>query len=232
MGNILKRKIARFKFYKEIFKCNYDEDQMNIQDFEAEVNALVHNSQVRVGALLCKAVFVDNVIVAYPDIESSNENKLVFYNLFDEDERYMLTDDGLSSLSSNSSLDVDKINTERKMEIDRVLEFYHSVYRLIGKMRRIPLTDILSFDYSFATGCYYGIRDQFGHVTEIREIDDETQRLPDADNKIYLNRGFPIATVDYRHMDEIVEIKRELDELWEKLSKDENKSENKNISLK
>lgn len=226
MGKIIKRKIALARFYKEIFKCTYDKEQMDIQDFEKEVNELIHNSQIRIGALLCKAIFQDNPIIAYPAMDESNEEKIVFYDLFNEDEKYMIANGEVSSLSKRCTLDVNMINEERKEELANVEEFYNRAYTLLGSKHSIPLTDNLSFDYSLASDAYYGVRDRFGNVSEIREIDDEYKRKPDTDTQFYINRGFPIATVDYRHMDEVCEIKNELDTLWESISKEEQKKIN------
>ena len=124
MGNIIKRKLALGRFYKEILKCPFDREQMNIQAFEAEVNSLLNKTKVYIGALLCEAVFTNGTLIVYPDVEASNEQRLVFNDLFQEYERYELVEGCISKLSERCSLDVNRINEENKEALNKAWEFY------------------------------------------------------------------------------------------------------------
>lgn len=229
MGNIIKRKITLFRFARETFKCRYSLVEMNIHDFENEVKGLIHKTRIRLGALLCDAIFTPNAITPYPDFEASDENNLVFYDLFYEHERYMLASGKVTPLSNNCSLDVDMINKERQEKLAKVLEFYKKAYELLGTIKSIPLTDDLSLDYNLASECYYGLKDKLGNISEIREIEHEYDRKPDTDKKFYINKGFAIASVDYKYYDELRKIKRELDELWEVLSPNNQENDNDEV---
>ncbi len=220
--NFFKRKRALLKFYKETFKCDISKDETTLHAFERDANKLIHDVNIKLGALITEAIFTPLAIIGYVDQENSDATRLVFYDLFDQEDKYALIDGKLVALSQSPKLDVDKLNEENKDMLSKVQEFYNQVYEVFGDMRSIPLTDEMSYNYSFLSSCHYAITDNKGRVFEIRELEPGVEFEKDRDNKIYIYRGFNIASVSHEYVEEFEGVRDTLIDLMDEVKlKDE-----------
>lgn len=210
--NKLKSLIEERKFYKQIGECPVCDDEMSLALFSFHVNDFIQYVQEVIDLLLNHLVSGYGVNVKM-DIKYSNDHRIVFYNVDDPKEKYMLVDGEIRAMTAFAAMNLGKINLNKKEDIQNIFKSYVDIlFKSFESSKSVQLTDNLSFNYSLLSGCYYSLKDRDCVIME-----RDRCSCDDLDNVVYINRVPNVGTVRDEYVSDFIEVKKSVRFLFNKL---------------
>lgn len=214
MGKVRKF-IGEIRFYREILNCQSNENEISMDVFAWHVNDFIQEVREEINLLLNH--LMEGVLKVEMDTSASDDHKIVFYNVDNSEERYVLMDCGLMNIGDVADTDLKKVIV-KKDEINKILNLYNNlVFKSFCCSMNVPLTTDLSFNYSLLDGCYYFLRNN-GYSYVI--IEPRSASMENEYNFIYIDKVHNIGTVKNEYVSEFFEVKASTRELFNKVEEE------------
>lgn len=161
---MLQKIFIKKEFYKNISESPkrrfYGVNNVNLQDFSLDVINFINNTEDKINVCL-NAFLSDLNIKIKIDKSKSNRSKLVFYNVDNRDEVYVLENGEIKALGNVVNNAIISYGMNNKNKVLKIFRYYETIISTFSRMS-VPLTSRVEFRYGFFEDSYFYFKDETG----------------------------------------------------------------------